>query len=88
MVVSGANACRLETRACVVVDPIIPTRDEQRNGWTSESLTRYLEQRKASQAAYVGEPDAGRCAPMGAAFFPEPDLNPTHADNAYDPFRW
>lgn len=63
--------------------PIIPTRDEAANGWTSESLTRYVEGRLNKQAE-----NAGVVLDVDLNYMGQPKHNPTHADNAYDPFKW
>lgn len=51
---------------------IIPTEGERRNGWDSESLTRYIREQLKSQSEHI----LMRKREVVAA------------DSRYDPFRW
>lgn len=38
--------------AAAPVEPIEPTADERRNGWTAETLTAYVAERRAAQSLW------------------------------------
>lgn len=50
-----------------------PTEEERKNGWTSDTLTKYMHDRDLEQAHKV--------------LYPEPKL-PSFQNNKYNPHRW
>ena len=54
-------------------EPIEPTEDEKRNGWTTETLTQYLADREKAQSAAVLDRKPAR---------------QTRANSKYRPLRW
>ena len=54
-----------------------PTPDETRNGWTAETLTRYIADAEKSQSAVIGFDPKAR-----------PKAKPRVANSKYSPFRW
>ena len=60
------------------VDPVEPTDEEKRNGWTSESLTAYLAERQAGQELAVDVNSLHRRLAR----------RPTEQNHRYRPHRW
>jgi hypothetical protein len=61
-----------------------PTPDEERNGWTEETLTAYLEKQATAQAASINnEPD-----PMFKRGRRRRDQPAAEANHRYNPHRW
>lgn len=54
-------------------DRIIPTEGERRNGWTSETLTRYVRAQEESAANRVLNPEPQK---------------PRFQNSKYNPHRW
>jgi len=55
-----------------------PTDDEKRNGWTAETLTAYLAERKTAQSLNIDKDSLhSRLARM-----------PARQNNRYSPLRW
>lgn len=50
-----------------------PTADERKNGWTAESLTKYLNERKEANSR---------------AILDKPRIPPAKANGTYQPQRW
>lgn len=66
-------------RAAIDTQELVePTDEERRNGWTAESLTAYLAERKAGAAVNVDQNSLHRR--MAA--------RPVVQDHRYNPHRW
>lgn len=58
-----------------------PTPEEERNGWTEESLTRYIREREVANAVVVlGDPES--------RYITKKRERPHKANNKYSPHRW
>jgi hypothetical protein len=55
---------------------IEPTDEEKRNGWTAESLTKYLKDQERAQSERIDPHSEVR------------RVRPTTANGRYSPFRW
>lgn len=63
---------------------IEPTEDEIRNGWTAETLTRYVRERTQSQARHAGIVEY----PYQQWGDRQDPNRPEVADSRYNPMRW
>jgi len=59
-------------------EDIIPTEEEANNGWTKESLTRYLKDRYAAQSVFI---DVN-------SIFRKAARRPNQQNHKYKPHRW
>ena len=58
--------------------PVEPSEDEKRNGWTTETLTAYVAERKAGQSLAIDPLSVRRQA----------EQMPRVQKNGYNPHRW
>lgn len=59
-------------------DPVEPTEEEKRNGWTTESLTAYLAERQAGQELAIDVNSLHRRLAR----------RPNQQNHKYNPHRW
>lgn len=58
-----------------------PTPEEETNGWTEETLTRYIRERDLANASTVlGDPES--------RFITKKQERPNKSNNKYSPHRW
>jgi len=67
-----------ESRRASSQEPVEPTEAERRNGWTAESLTRYLSERQAGQSLAVDVNSLHRRVAR----------RPDEQNHRYCPHRW
>lgn len=60
---------------------MLPSPEEEKNGWTEETLTRYIKERALANAGVVlGDPDSRSIT--------KPNKRPNKANNKYSPHHW
>ena len=61
-----------------------PSSEEIKNGWTTESLSQYIEERERHQAVVVGV-----CSPVSIGLPKTYSTKPViRANNSYNPHKW